>query len=142
MGLIVCSRSVFLQVCRAFSRLIKESVRIQYKIESFVSRVEDGTVKSPAVRQRLEKLRAWRSLWHNGQFKLVRQLEREPPTGLVDGSVQARISEDNRGFSVEYPAMPFRGLQEFHCDVNGLDFEVLDFFIEASHGLLMVLERM
>ena len=94
------------------------------------------------MRQRLERLRAWRSLWHNGQFKLVRQPEREPPRGLVDGSVQARISEDNRGFSVGYFAMPFRGLQEFHCDVNGLDFEVLDFFIGAIYGLLMVLEQM
>lgn len=102
----------------------------------------DGQVAVPETRDRLDKLRSWRSLWHRGQFKLTRVLETEKSTNIaLWGFPMSEISEDGYGFSVFSFASPLRGLSEHRDNVTGLDFRVSDLFPYDRFGFTIVLEN-
>lgn len=136
--LIPQSLKVRLQVCRLFNSI--DSVSLQYKVELWLAGVEDGPLGHHTVKERLSMLRAHQDAWNSMSWSFEETIPiTQGRCWELNGGI---LAQSDGPSSIAFRQLPsaLRCIESREWRIDGFDFVVVDFAMDPSYDLLVVVE--
>ncbi|KAF8442458.1 hypothetical protein L210DRAFT_3536652 [Boletus edulis BED1] len=131
-----------MQVCKLFHSIISMSIRLVYKIELYVSYLEDNKHSSLETVNRLNLLREYNRVWHHMDWASSGSIPMA--SGFrwkysFSGGILAQSTRENTTLSFVQLPCKLKGIPERTWSVP-FDFRIRDFALDNSQDLIVLLE--
>ncbi|KAF8134940.1 hypothetical protein EV363DRAFT_1429622 [Boletus edulis] len=128
----------FMQVCKLFYSIISESAQLIYKIELFVSHMEDNEHSSMETVNRLNVLREYNRKWNDLEWTSSGSIPMTDGCWELSGGILAQVIHGNALSLVQLPCK-LKDIPERRWSVP-FDFRIHDFTLDNSQDLVVLLE--
>lgn len=132
--------SLRIQVCRLFNSVVADNAQLQYKIDLFFARFENGSHCNLDTVGRLRALRQYQQAWNNLLFPNSGLISmQEGHTWELSGGVLCQAMR-SKLTCVQLPCK-IKGIPEREWTVTDLGFDIRDFGIDTSQDLIVAVEQ-